>query len=218
MQRVRIGIVLMIAFTALSARQHVVEPNTQNSFYQKVQERPFAIVLFYLEDKADKQWTQEVKYAMHEFKAASESSYYRNVGLRFLAINIGKKKINDLEKEYGIQEVPAYVLFKAGNPVKDENQKIILLSGAASREDLKTFIKENLQGDLEEQLRINYERRQDLENMYRGSAYFGTYYPYNYWGPYDPYYPYYYGSYGYPYGYYGNYYAPGAGFGFSVSF
>ena len=213
-----IMITFLIGVYVLLQAEHVAQVKSQQSFYSKVHENPFAIVFFYVEDKKDKPWTEKIRKTMREFKAVSDSIYYRNARLRFVAINVGKKELGDLEKEFGIHEIPAFMLFKSGVPVRNDRQQIIALSGFASRDRLKRFINDHLQDDLEEQIRIQFERQEELRDASDSSVYFGVGYPYGYWGPYDPYYPYYYGNYGYPYGGYSNYYAPGVGFGFTTSF
>lgn len=193
----------------ICGREHVVSVRSQDSFYKKVQENPFAIVLFYGEDKHDKGWYEQIKQVLRAFRMTSDSTYYRQARLRFVAVDVGRKGIDNLQEEYGIHEVPAFVLFKGGAPVRNKQKQIVVLGGFASQERIKSFINKYLRDALEEQLRLESERREEQRSYYGGSASFGFGYAY------DPYYPYYYGNYGYPYGYYGNYYGPGVGFGVS---
>lgn len=189
------------------AREHVLNARTQEKFFKSVYENPFAIVLFYTQDKSDRAWYEKTRQLLGQFKMASDSMYYRRARLRFVAVDIEKKGIDNLQSQFGIKEVPAFVLFKGGAPVRNAQKQIIVLGGFATRNRIKTFINTHLRDDMEEQLRRESERREEARDYYGGNAYFGFGYAY------DPYYPYYYGNYGYPYGYYGNYYAPGFGFG-----
>lgn len=202
-----------ILSTSLYAREHVINVKNQESFFNKVQGVPHAVVLFYLEDKDDKDWHENIKMLLKEYKMVSDSPFYRGSRLRFIAVDIGKKGINDLEDEFGIRTVPSFVLFKSGIPVRNDANQIVVLSGFATQERIKEFIQKYLREDLEEQFRLEAERREELRDSYQGSLYFGVGYPYGYWGPYSPYY-----GWGYPYGYYGGYYGPGFGFGMSVPF
>jgi len=199
-----------LPFLSTSGREHVSVARSQDAFYKRVQENPFAIVLFYHDEKHNRDVHEKNKQVLRAFRMASDSIYFRQARLKFVAVDIGKKGIDNLQHQYGVNQMPAFISFRYGVPVRNAHKRIVVMAGFPTKERIKIFINKYLRDDIETYLRLESEKREEERSYYGGSAYFGIGYAY------DPYYPFYYGNYGYPYGGYSNYYAPGFGFGFSV--
>jgi len=131
------------------------------------------------------------------FKEASKIFRYDDADLIFLAINIGKKRSEDIAATYGVRDVPTFILFKDGLPYKDASGQIIKITGHLERPQLEKFIDNYFSKSIEKNRKRNQEIRkikiqQSLARPYWGwGGYWGWGYPYGGWG-----YPYYGGYWG----------------------
>lgn len=203
MKRFMVGLALVLGFvggSCLLARARVTKPKSEKRFDRVLRKRRFAVALFYELEKKEK--NRIIDETERSFVATSKSRLYREPGVAFMTVNVGREQLSDLDEDFGVTTFPTVLLFNNGVPVRDKSEKIIMLQGAFNRDMLDKFIREHLGKDLKKRMEeIQEERRlRRAASLYYGPSF--------YWG-----YPYYGSSYRFysPYRY--RYLRPYGGFG-----
>ena len=180
---------------------------SERTFDRLIVRNDLVVAMFYessSELRKDRAERKRIQRFERMFKNLSNRSRYKETKVAFLRVNVAKKGMADVAQEYGIEEVPAFVLFDGGELIEVAAGKPTKLVGYVSRHQLQEFIEQNLKDEIDEVLKEKEERRRRRrEEAVERSYYYGY--------GYSPYYsPYYYG-YGFS-PYYGGY---GLGLGFS---
>ena len=178
----------------------VTSVKSEGKWGRKLDKEPFTVALFFEEMKGmDKAQKREINRLEDMFNQTSRGDLYRDGKVGFAKVNVAREKLSQLDDQFGISRLPAFVLFKNGQPVRDRMNRIATLSGLANRAQLKSFIDEHLKKDINKYIDERHERlrRRSEEREYRRDYYPGAYwyggYPGYYWG-----YPYYgFGHHGY---------------------
>ncbi len=205
---VSIGLLILVALGMRSTLVgKITSVKSERRFNKLTVRNELVVVMFYDREKKkarDRKEREEQReyydklFAM--FKSASKIFDYKEAEVKFLKVNLARKKAADLQHDFDIIETPTFMLFKDGSPVRDEKGAIAQLKGIVSREKLREFIDKYFEERIEEIMNQKEEiRRRRLEEL----RYRRYYYPY-YYG----YYPYYYRPYwgfgfGYGHGYHG---------------
>lgn len=168
------------------------------------------VSLFYVQEKKmPRDFRNQIKSLYSMFRKMSSVYRYKYAEVLFMSINVAKKNLAEIVKEYKLPEPtdknPVFVLFKGAQVVTSEQ-------GFLSREDIEKLIDKNFDKEMKEvEKEKDLQRKRRLEDA-RRRAYDRAYW----WGsdwPYDGYYGWPYNRYYYyrPY-----YYRPGFGvhFGF----
>lgn len=199
-------VLCMIAIGLLSIAEQIgarsVLARHEERFFKEVNRRPLAIALFYRDNRAarhcDADDAEIMLRAERIFERLSTNCRFKEGGLIFIKASILHRDMQYLARSYGITQIPACILFKESELVRERSGKIAILYSLHSQESLVQFIKKYLSRELDEN-REEYWRRQEVRalNGPQVSVGFGV----GWWGPgfYDPldYYPWaYYGGWG----------------------
>lgn len=217
----RLIIACVVVIFGAQARDNYREIHNEKEFFRRLDRSPFSAVLFINEARNDKEMLRKMRSLKREFENVSKSRFYAEGDLQFSSVDLDRRKLESLDREFKVQEIPTILLFKYSVPIKDEDGNVIVLSGFSQEEDIKAFIDENLRDDIEEGMQRRAQIKEDAREQriadreaygggyvsfgvgFQGSGYGYGYYPY-----YSPFYNY--GYYGYP-----DYY-PSVNFGLTV--
>ncbi|MCX5925696.1 MAG: thioredoxin family protein [Candidatus Dependentiae bacterium] len=198
---VHLGACLLLCFLLVlcirisAGDRHVSSDRNFNALISRAE---LAVVMFYEKDKKLMRHDAECKKLVARlesiFSHVSKVPKYKDARVHFLALNYAHRDLADTADNYAITQMPTYMLFEDGLPIK-KGDKPVQLVGDVSYETLRDFIDEYV-GDRIEEIREDRAEARRLEAerwQYSGWGWgWGGYYPYYYWN-----YPY--------YGYYGNY-------------
>lgn len=180
----------------------------EERFFKEVERRQLIIALFYRDYRAvchdDEHQAEAMRSAERIFEHIATNYRLKEGGLFFIKASVIADDMKNLAHSFGIVHLPACVLFKEGELVRDEKGKPAVLVSIHSHESLMRFINTYLNKELAEnrrnQRREREEREWDGPQVSVGVG-FGWWGPG--WGYYDPYdyYPWqYYGGWGRGYG------------------
>jgi len=161
---------------------HVAEVRTDQKFYSSLMKKPLAVAMFYCQDKCscqDKDYQCHVQQLIRLFNGIGKQGYFIQGGVQFLKSNVKNQTLSDLAYNLGIQELPAFILFKNGVQLKNNNDSSIMLTGWATYDQLESFIREHLEDDIEVNTKKRAEELAKLREAERWS--YLWYRPY-YWG------------------------------------
>ena len=195
-------IIAMISGAFMHAR--IKEVRNERSFTLKMEETPFAVLLFYCSGTADKDTHRMIRHLKRDLQYVVEAGLYQNARVGLFAIDVARDKLNSVADALGVDQYPTIMMFKGNGPVKNKNGNITVLRGFASRTAIRAFIDKNIRGDVLDFMQDQQERSDARAQADRTHIYFsyGMTLPASVqYG-----YPYYYS----PYPYYG-YAAPGIG-------
>lgn len=193
----KIPVILMLGFTLMSAGillGHNAEVGSRDKFYKLMERKAFAVGVFFEAERHTCN-SQALKHALSDFKALSTTARYRAADVQFLEVNLQKDSLALLKQDLHFNEVPVYLLFAAGQVVKDDEGELVALHGWHSREQVHQFIEENLQDELDNRMA---EKAEERERCRKERLAYGPYFYYGYgvpwwnsWGYPLEYYPYY---------------------------
>lgn len=196
----------------------VKRATTVKRFDREVKKSKLAIVMFYVEDRQtrkNKPLRQKIKGLHKLFRQASKDE--EDI-VRFLSVNVGKKKLSALLDRYSADmnrrpgkalgcslgsimddKRPVFLLFKDGSikAFKGEDGKVVCMSGFPSVQQIRNFISDAFQDYIDEIIKRKVKRERRRAERRARSWYYGPGF-YAGWG-----YPYYYPYYHYPYHSYG---------------
>lgn len=179
-----------------------IEVRSERKFSDKLMKHRLAVAMFYRDDKVireDIQVGRLIDKIERIFDSLGKWGRYQDGDVIFLSVNVAKGNLDELADAYNITKLPAFLLFKNGVPLRDDQGKVIMwlpfLSEVTERA-LSTFIEKHLQADIDRNIR---DRAEELRRRREAAAWWAYYYG-PYYGPYWGYGPYYYGR---PYGYVG---------------
>lgn len=192
-------LVLLSRVTMTSARVHRVK--SERNFDYILRNAHFSVILFYSGGRNDKD--EGMNHLKDVFEDLSNRGRYKDAEIVFMRVNIDSRNMITIAEHYDITEYPSFILFDEDEPMIDENELPIILTGFVTRVALKQFIEDNLETRIAETIKQKDElvkRRRDEAKV--------SWVPYYY--PYDYYYPY--------WDFYGRSpsYSPSLGFGFGV--
>jgi hypothetical protein len=117
----KLALCLIIALSSplLNARENMYIHSLHN-FDRLINKYPFALVCFYEETRAikkDQARARELNNLLATNREIADTQFYREGDLKVLNCNISRHKLENLADEYGIKQIPSYMLFKYGSPV-----------------------------------------------------------------------------------------------------
>ncbi len=123
------------------------------------------------------------------FQGVSEDDDYMESALAFIQVNTQQAQVEGRLKTLQIDRLPAFVLYGKGDPIRDDDGEIVLLSGRASKKQLRNFIDDNIGGALED---IRSAKKEAMNEGYNPPAgvtvnqnyYYDTPYGGWWWWPY----------------------------------
>ena len=158
----------------------VIEIKSEEKLNRIMRKNILSVVLFYNEDRQtrhDRYMREQLRSLRQDFKALSVSPRYQDADVVFVTANIARGDLQALWQELGAQEVPVAVLYRDGSVVSDKNNNVAMLPGLFRQGDLKKFINDNLNKDIDDILEIKSERRRArLEEDRLRARYYGSYY------------------------------------------
>ncbi len=169
-----------------------IKISSQARFNKAIAKYRLAVVMFYQRDKQlrhDKSLRQQITDLEVMFRSLSKAPTYMSADVQFLRVNIGKKDLEQVAQDYGVKDMPAFLLFNGGLPARDQQKNIAVLPGFVSRTQLQAFIEKHLQETIDEVMEEKAEARKRRLERARIRYYERPYYyhyPY-YWGGYWPY-------------------------------
>ncbi len=174
----------------------------EERFLREVNRRPLTIALFYRDYRAtrhcDANESEMMMRAERIFERVSTNCRFKDGGLIFIKASVLCDDMKDLAQSYSITRIPACVLFKESELVRDAQGKPAVLMGIRSQESIVQFIKKYLHNELDEN-REEYLRRREIRALEGPQVSIGV--GVGWWGPgwgyYDPF------DYDYPWTYYG---------------
>ncbi|MBT3827451.1 hypothetical protein HOL34_01235 [bacterium] len=142
------------------------------------------------------------------FKHVSKVDSFKDAGVRFIKVDLGKKRAKALEERYKLERKPAEsqptyttMIFHDGVPVTDEQEEPVKITNPGNDAHLRSFVERHLGEQVNAKL-VEKEKRKREQRQARVLFASQSYHPwYGYGGPY-------YGRYAWNPGYYG----PGFGF------
>ncbi|HXW86494.1 MAG TPA: hypothetical protein VEK38_04090, partial [Candidatus Bathyarchaeia archaeon] len=114
---------------------------TRDQLDRYIKNAYFAVVMF--NDEQDKKLDTM-------FQEVSETQDYKDSALAFVRVNTQEAQVEGRLKALNIDKLPAFVLYGKGDPIRDDEEQVVMLSGPASKKDLKNFIDDSLGGALED--------------------------------------------------------------------
>lgn len=175
--------VLSFIFYIPGIEAKVYRAKSDNKFYDRLLKRPLAVALFYKEDKEtrkDKKMSRKIDQLEKLFSAIGKQGYYRKGGVQFIKANTKYETVSELAESFSITKLPAFILFKNGVHLKDKKDRPLILTGWPTYEQLERFIRNNLETDIEKNIKRRAEQLRRLREAERWS--YLWYRPYFYWG------------------------------------
>lgn len=174
--------VLAVCMLYVSQQHAATSIETPYEFYKTLSKYSLVITNFYFKDKALEK--DKVLYSRYKSDNAifnETDNIHRFV--KFIKVNIERKKLRELKKQFNIEKAPTFVLFRNGNAVASKSFN----SGSVEISSLHEFILEHFKENIEKMAKEEKKRRRQwlLRNpyYYRGFIYYTpSYYycPYHY--------------------------------------
>lgn len=208
----KVGILFLMSFFAVGLLHSLfardISVSSERKFYNRVMRNRLAVVMFYREDdvmKQDPLLQQKIDNLENIFESLSKVGRYQEGDLVFLKANISRGDLDELSNEFGVKELPAFLLFRNGVAIRDMDTKKAVMwvpaLGEVTDRGLSAFIAQHLDKDIDRNIRKRAKRLRSRRYYYGGPYFYGGWgYPYYGYGPY----------YGRPYG--GGYVGFGIGF------
>jgi hypothetical protein len=114
---------------------------TRDQLDKYIKNAYFAVVMFEDEDNAKLE---------DMFQDVSENDDYVESALAFIQVNTQEAQVEGRLRTLQIDRLPAFVLYGKGDPIRDDNGQIVLLSGRATKKQLQNFIDDSIGGALED--------------------------------------------------------------------
>ena len=119
-------LVMLVGITLVSSRLHMlfakhVTVKSEKRFDRALDNNKFAVVMLFEEDKQmrkDREYKNKVNELKRMFKGASKLNTYRKGDVEFVAVNVKKKNLQDVADNFGVTQLPTFLLFKNGVPVR----------------------------------------------------------------------------------------------------
>jgi len=191
------------------AREDYKVIKKEKVFFNRLHDYPFIVALFISLDKRDPSKDKN-NQQKNEFMYASGDRFYTQANVQFLLIDMQRKELNSLASTFKVNQLPSIILFKDGNPLRNNNKKLIVLTGFSNEDTIKDFIDRNLAKDIEkysdwlDQIRKDEQRQREIDREnYRPYLNYSIGFPgygypaCNYGWPYNTGYGYNCGNYGY---------------------
>ena len=149
---------------------------SQREFEQMVTEKGLCVVLFY--DAGDKQsgvMRDQNRRLQRMFEDVSNKREYDAADIVFVKVNSARKEFDMVMKQYGITQVPSFLLFRNGNLVMNEQGKQCVLIGFVTQGALESLVdiccgaeieELNLEKDAMRKRRIEAEKSSWLPYFY----------------------------------------------------
>ena len=112
----------------------------RRDFERTVSRGGIVVVLFYQATRDRGELRRENKELIAMYEDVSNHKPYEDIDIAFLKVNRARPDLADLAALYGVEVDPAYIFFKDGKRLTDNNKEPIVLTGPISRIDLQTFI------------------------------------------------------------------------------
>ena len=189
--------VFMMSFTFV-VQGRIKEINNERKFDVRMEETPFGVVLFYCNDKADKDERLKVRHLKRDMQYVVQAEgLYQNARVSLLAVDVSHDNLDAVASQFKVSQYPTILLFKGGEPVRNKQGNILALIGYPGMKEIRAFIDKNMRSEVMNFMEDKYERSQraqmDRTHLYfsygmtlPASVQYG--YPY-YYSPY-PYYGY----------------------------
>ena len=136
MYNVRSKVMVMLGlFIGAFLNARVKDVRSENNFNIRMEETPFAVVLFYQSIKGDREHERMIRHYKNDLKAVGDLGLYQNAGVKFIALDIARDHLDEVAQRFKITKFPTLILFKGGAPLKNRNRKyscIAQLSNQAS--------------------------------------------------------------------------------------
>jgi len=188
-------IVVLSLFFNLGVHTRVRTFKSDENLRKYLRESGVAVVMFYRTpdrpkdaDKAEKaaykDELNDLKDLRARFEVTSKSDEYKEVDMAFLQGNMNREDVQQVAAEFGVQTVPAFLVFYEGVPIKQAG-KPVMLTGDVSRLELNEFVDKYL-GDKIDEISEEKEKvlKRKLQEARLRSYYAPYWYGYPYWGPY----------------------------------
>lgn len=134
----------------------------RRDFEQTLAKGPMVVVLFYEDEKGNKNLRDQNKGLMRMYEDVSDVRAYDDADIIFLKVNVGRKDLANLAELYNVASMPTFIFFNNGKRLVDNRGLAINLTGFVSRIDLQSFI-DNYYGTQIKQYVANKEdRRQQI--------------------------------------------------------
>lgn len=199
MKKIGISALFFVLCCAGFAQARIKEMSSERNFLLRIQDTPFAVVLFYDSAKANKDEQRQIRHLKRDMQYVVQAEgLYQNAHVGLFAVDAGRDRVAPAAGRLGIDQYPTIMLFKAGVPIKNKQGKIVLLRGCPTRSAIRDFIDKNMREDVMNFMEDKYEASAAAAQADRTHLYFSygmtlpasvQYgYPYYYWP--DPYYGY----------------------------
>lgn len=203
MKKILISFFALMIFASSGLHGRIKEARHERNFLLRMEETPFAVVLFYDSNQADKQQKLMIRHLKRDLQYVVEFGLYQNARVALYAVDVAKDALCDVASRFKITNYPTIALFKGGIPVRNIREQMPVLRGYATRQAIREFIDKHMREDVSDYMQEQYERSERAQ-MDRTHLYFS--YGMTLPASVEYAYPYYYS----PYYYYG-YAAPGIG-------
>jgi len=154
---------LISGITVVDAR--VYDARSDNKFYSYLMKTSISVAMFYGQSgQCCKKGDMRKRYSCIEklFSTIGKQGYYAKGGVTFIKANIKYDTVCDLLRNFYINEVPAFVLFKNGVDLRDRQGRTIVLVGWPTYSQLEDFIRDNLESDIDKNIK---KRAKDLAKL-----------------------------------------------------
>ena len=134
--------------------------NTRRDFEQTVAKGPMVVVLFYEDEKGNREIRGQNKGLIRMYEDLSTYKLYDDADIIFLKVNVGRKELADLAELYDVATMPIFIFFNNGKRMVDKQGSVADLKGFISRADLQLFIDEHYGNQITQYVARKKTRRQ----------------------------------------------------------
>ena len=168
----KITFALCALFTcAISLNAHTIKIRSIKQFYKMIEKprHPYIVALLYTQCGNCCNDQRSIDSLLGMVSSVSSAWLYKGADVQFLKVNVDKDCLEELQQDFQIGALPTFLLFKYGTPVNDQSGAIAQLTGFVSSDELRQFIDEYLQSDLQDRVE---QKAEDRERRAAAAAYY----------------------------------------------
>ena len=148
------GALLSFAGHLLTAR--VYDARSDAKFYDCLMKKPLAVAMFYGEDKLcckKSPFRDRSNRFERMFLTIARQGYYVKGGVIFIKAHANYASVCGLTRSLAIHSLPAFMLFKNGVDLRGDDGRPVMLTGWPTFDQLEDFIRDNLEVDIDRNIR-----------------------------------------------------------------